>query len=117
MKKLWHISVYALAVMGILHVVFTPFYYHRLNVDAIWFISCGFLLIFQAFINILAWQMQKKSGYLIAMISNFISLLLILALMWILWEIQDYIGVFLALAVFSGSSYFRKKAWTLQVQE
>ena len=54
--------------------------------------------------------MQKKSGYLIAVIANLISLLLVLALLSILWEIQDYIGVVLALIVLTGSFYFLKKS-------
>jgi hypothetical protein len=110
MKKVWQITVYALMILGFIHVICTPLFYSKLNADAIWFISCGFLLIFQGFINILAWQMQKKFGYFLAMIANLISLLLVIVLLWIMGEIQAYVGTFLALIALSGSFYFWKKS-------
>jgi hypothetical protein len=113
MKKIWQISVYSLIVLGTIHVVCTPLFYHKFNVDAMWFVSCGLMLIFQAFVNILAWQLKKTSGYLFALFANITSLFLVLALLWILGEIQDYIGVIMALIVLFGSISQWKKDRTV----
>jgi hypothetical protein len=106
MKKAWQVSVYAIMVLGVLHVVFTPKFYSEFNTDAVWFISCGFFLIAQGFINILAWQLQRRSGYLMAVCVNLFSLLLVLALLWLRGEVQAYVGVVLALVALAGSGYF-----------
>jgi hypothetical protein len=109
MKTIWKVSVYALLILGIIHVVCTPLFYSQFNTDTIWFISCGFLLVFQGFINILTWVTQIKVGYIFAIIANLISLLLVIALLWMKGEIQAYIGTLLATLALSGSLYYWRK--------
>jgi CHASE2 domain-containing sensor protein len=62
--------------------------------------------VLQGFTNILAWQMKQKFGYLLAMIANLISLLLVIALVFLMGEIQAYIGTLLALLALVGSFYY-----------
>jgi ABC-type proline/glycine betaine transport system permease subunit len=106
MKKTWQISIYALMLLGFIHVVCIPLFYSQFNADAVWFISGGFFLILQGFTNILSWQLQTKFGYLLATIANFISLILVLILLWMMGKSQAYVGTLLALLALVGSFYY-----------
>jgi len=110
MRKTWVISTYALLLLGVVHVGYTPILYRSLSVKAMWFLSCGLMLVFQALLNILAEKTRLKSGYLLALLANLASLVFILVLAWMLREIQALVGVLIGLMVTAGSLYFWKKA-------
>jgi len=109
MKKFWQISVYLVILLGITHACCTPLFYKVFNLDAIWFFSCGLLLVYQGFINIVTWQSGKKNSYMIAIIANLISVALLTAIFWFLREIQAMAGIVLSLAVLTGSIFQSRK--------
>ncbi|MDZ5605695.1 hypothetical protein U2I54_00830 [Bacillus pseudomycoides] len=76
----------AIMIIGMIHIVVTPITYQSYTIDALWFASAGFTLIFLAFLNYVLISIREKQReiFVVCHIANilctiFVALLLTVA--------------------------------------
>ena len=101
MKKARTILSLFIALLGIAHIAFTPFIYSGCGLDAQWFATAGFALIFAGFANYLTIDRKESWLRVCGAIADF-GLLTILTMVAITMPgaPQAWLGVALALGLF-----------------
>jgi hypothetical protein len=98
LKTLYRISTYLIILLGIAHILFTiPNYGWRWTLNAMWFMSAGFAIVFAGFLNlaVLRGAGADRIIRLLCLISNVILALLFGAAVSLLNQPQVYLGTFL----------------------
>ena len=98
LKTLYRISTYLVILLGLAHILFTiPNYGWRWTLDAVWFMSAGFAIVFAGFLNLalLRGADADKVIRLLCLISNVLLALLFGAAITLLNQPQVYFGMFL----------------------
>lgn len=106
LKTLHHIVTYLIIALGVLHLLFTFRNFDEFTLDAIWFASAGFTIIFAGFLNV---AVAREAGrdrviWALGLCTNVLVTLLFVAALYVLREPQVLVGALLfalaALATF-----------------
>jgi hypothetical protein len=98
LRTLYRISTYLVILLGLAHILFTiPNYGWRWTLDAVWFMSAGFAIVFAGFLNLALLRGAGSDSLvrLLCLISNVLLALLFGAAITLLNQPQVYFGMLL----------------------
>lgn len=100
MQKIYKIAIYSLILLGVIHCMFTAFFYETFSADALWFFGTGLSYIFMGLYNLASVKVNIKSILNIAVVLNFIGTMFTIAITYILKEPQAYVAMVLIIFIF-----------------
>jgi hypothetical protein len=74
MKKLRQILALILALLGLVHICFTPVFYPGCSLDSLWFAGTGFSLVFLGLANVLLIGRKELWTRISGAVANFAAL-------------------------------------------
>ncbi|MDY6800935.1 MAG: hypothetical protein SVU94_06900 [Bacteroidota bacterium] len=107
MEKSYKIASFILIILGTTHALITPFFYHTLNADSLWYLGTGLSYIFMGLYNLASIKVKIISIFNIAIILNFIATVFTIAITYILREPHLYIAMILVIFVFLNSVFIK----------
>ncbi|MGG3575235.1 hypothetical protein ABES25_23875 [Bacillus gobiensis] len=79
MRKAILIVTITIFLIGVIHIAVTPMTYNSYTIDALWFASAGFTLIFLAFLNYIVINIRQRQArvFVVCHIANILSAILV----------------------------------------
>jgi len=108
MKRFYWVFTIVITLLGVVHIGATPFFYKSFNLDAIWFAGGGLAVAYAGVINIINLKAMDTFIRRIAILSNGIALLFILAIALKLFAPQVIVSIIAALGIFTCSIIHKK---------
>jgi len=107
MEKLYKITSIILVILGAVHAAFTPFFYHTINADSLWYLGTGLSYIFMGLYNLASIKVKITSIFNIAIILNFIATIFTIAITYILRQPQLFVAMIFVIFVFLNSIFIK----------
>ncbi|HEV2800095.1 MAG TPA: hypothetical protein VGW12_06350 [Pyrinomonadaceae bacterium] len=91
------VCAYLIIALGVAHLLFTFHDYDEFVLDALWFASAGFAIIFAGFLNLIATRTagRDKCVRLLCFVSNVVVAALFVAASWLMQQPQVFVGILL----------------------
>ena len=91
------LCAYLIIALGVLHLLFTFHDYGEFTLDALWFASAGFAIIFAGFLNLISARTAGRDALVrvLCFVSNLVVAALFVAALWLMRQPQVFAGVLL----------------------
>ncbi|HEX8459476.1 MAG TPA: hypothetical protein VF656_19445 [Pyrinomonadaceae bacterium] len=91
------VCAYLIIALGVAHLLFTFHDYDEFVLDALWFASAGFAIIFAGFLNLIATRMAGRDKFVrvLCFLSNVVVAALFAATLWLMQQPQVFVGILL----------------------
>jgi len=97
LKTIHTLCSYLIIALGVLHLLHTFHDYDEFTLDALWFASAGFAIIFAGFLNLISARTAGRDALARALcfVSNLVVAALFVAALWLMRQPQVFAGVVL----------------------